>query len=94
MNVLPQFSPTFHVRSATIAAHRGQLEGWVSVQKRQQLAERMGFEPTIRFPLYALSRGDLRFFQGLQRNGFRELRGAFPQFSPDFQIFTTCGRTS
>lgn len=92
MNGFPQMSPTFHVCSATIAAHRGQSGVRDFSQKRLKMAERMGFEPTIRFPLYALSRGDLRFWQALCRNALRVSRRAIPQFSPDFEIYTTVRR--
>lgn len=80
----PRFSPTFHVRSATIAAHRGQLAGSLFAQNRRKMAERMRFELTIGFPLYALSRGDLR---SRKHHGYRVkalIRQRFPQFSPVF----------
>lgn len=78
----PAASPSFHVRSATIAAHRGQLEIGRTVQKRPPLAERMGFEPTIGFPLYALSRGGIRFDKSSRNRDKALNRASIPHLSP------------
>lgn len=88
MNSLPQISPMFAARSRPTATIHDNGDGAKTAQKAQPLAERMRFELTIGFPLYALSRGHQRSEKpNIDKVKHRSL-GCFPQFSPSFKIFT------
>jgi len=78
----PAVSPTYHVRSGTIAAHRGQLPEAVFAQNPSRLAERMGFEPTKGLPPYALSRGGIRFRNYNENRAIALDLAGIPHLSP------------